>query len=123
MFSAGGNEKDAKNSRFVALKYKKTLIHSVQFKKDSSKLLEYYDGAYICDNKENTKVFGCTYLKYTGLVESGGIQLYTVVLPFTLVLEWVIAPFGFPEHCEQETSSLISTWIVTLHMHIDMIHL
>ena len=38
------------------------------------------------------------YLKKIGSVDLGGIQLYTVALPFRLVLEWVTAPCGFPEH-------------------------
>lgn len=39
------------------------------------------------------------YWKKISLVEFGGIQLYIVVLPFRLVLEWVMAPCGFSEHC------------------------
>lgn len=38
------------------------------------------------------------YLKKIGFVELGGIQLYTVALPFRFVLAWVTAPCGFPEH-------------------------
>lgn len=48
-----------------------------------------------CRNEESEH-----YLKKIGFIELGGIQLNTVLLPFRLVLEWVTALCGFPEHYE-----------------------